>query len=175
VLLISRKADRYIKAFLLVTGASIAAELAIDIPFPGLPPVDNEILTTIIFGLIAAGAFVNYLRIRSGFLHHGHLEREERRRAEVENASLTTAIAQAAEAIVIAGHDGTIQYVNPAFTAMTGYGAEEAIGQNPRLLKSLGGHLKTGHTWSLQNRPTELNQNKSIYNPPVVVLANTFS
>jgi len=136
VLLISRKADRYIKAFLLVTGASIAAELAIDIPFPGLPPVDNEILTTIIFGLIAAGAFVNYLRIRSGFLHHGHLEREERRRAEVENASLTTAIAQAAEAIVIAGHDGTIQYVNPAFTTMTGYSACEAIGQNPRILKS---------------------------------------
>jgi hypothetical protein len=26
----------------------------------------------------------------------------------------------------------------------------------------LGGHLKTGHTWSLQNRPTERTQNKSI-------------
>src|SRR5580704_3978217 len=28
---------------------------------------------------------------------------------------------------------------------------------------TLGGHLKTGHTWTLQNRPTERNQNKSIY------------
>src|ERR1700674_1513507 len=29
----------------------------------------------------------------------------------------------------------------------------------------LGGHLKTGHTWPLQNRPTKLSQDKSIYNP----------
>jgi integrase/recombinase XerD len=27
----------------------------------------------------------------------------------------------------------------------------------------LGGHLKTGHRWTLQNRPMERNQNKSIY------------
>ena len=40
---------------------------------------------------------------------------------------------------------------------------------------SLGGHLKTGHTWPLQNRPTKLSQNKSIYNPPMVVVANIFS
>jgi len=28
---------------------------------------------------------------------------------------------------------------------------------------ALGGHLKTGHRWTLQNRPTERNQDKSIY------------
>jgi hypothetical protein len=39
----------------------------------------------------------------------------------------------------------------------------------------LGGHLKTGHTWTLQNRPTERNQNKSIYTLREVVLANIFS
>ena len=39
----------------------------------------------------------------------------------------------------------------------------------------LGGHLKTGHTWSLQNRPTELTQNKSIYTPPMSISANLFS
>jgi hypothetical protein len=33
---------------------------------------------------------------------------------------------------------------------------------------ALGGHLKTGHTWTLQNRPTERNQNNSIYTPPDV-------
>jgi hypothetical protein len=38
----------------------------------------------------------------------------------------------------------------------------------------LGGHLKTGHTWSLQNRPTERTQNKSIYNLPMGVPANFF-
>ena len=31
------------------------------------------------------------------------------------------------------------------------------------VLACLGGRLKTGHTWTLQNRPTERNQNKSIY------------
>jgi len=35
--------------------------------------------------------------------------------------------------------------------------------------KALGGHLKTGHTWSLQNRPTERTQNKSSYNSTTIV------
>ena len=39
----------------------------------------------------------------------------------------------------------------------------------------LGGHLKTGHTWSLQNRPTERTQNKSIYTLAVTISANIFS
>jgi len=39
---------------------------------------------------------------------------------------------------------------------------------------SLGGHLKTGHTWTPENRPTELDQDKSIYNPPMDVSANIF-
>ena len=42
-------------------------------------------------------------------------------------------------------------------------------------LKILGGHLKTGHTWSLQNRPTERTQNKSIYTLAVSISANLFS
>jgi hypothetical protein len=41
-------------------------------------------------------------------------------------------------------------------------------------LTPLGVHLKTGHTWPLQNRPTELNQDKSIYNPPTAISANIF-
>jgi hypothetical protein len=42
-------------------------------------------------------------------------------------------------------------------------------------VEALGGHLKTGHWWPLQNRPTKLSQNKSIYNPPMAVSANLFS
>lgn len=41
-----------------------------------------------------------------------------------------------AEAIVITELDGTIAQVNPAFTRITGYPAEEVVGRNPRLLKS---------------------------------------
>jgi diguanylate cyclase (GGDEF)-like protein/PAS domain S-box-containing protein len=40
------------------------------------------------------------------------------------------------EAIAITDARGTIVAVNEAFTRITGYPAEEAIGQNPRLLKS---------------------------------------
>jgi len=46
------------------------------------------------------------------------------------------AMEMAADAIVITDRNGTIQWVNPAFTAVTGYTREEAIGQNPRILKS---------------------------------------
>lgn len=40
------------------------------------------------------------------------------------------------EGIVITDADGVIQFVNEAFTQISGYSAEEAIGQTPRILKS---------------------------------------
>ncbi len=55
---------------------------------------------------------------------------------EKELIRLQTAIEQTAESIVITDSDGTTQYVNPAFEKTTGYTREEAIGQNPRILKS---------------------------------------
>ncbi len=60
----------------------------------------------------------------------------ERKRAEFENLRLATAIEQSGESVVITDIEGQIEYVNPAFTRMTGYSAEEALGQNPRILKS---------------------------------------
>jgi len=46
------------------------------------------------------------------------------------------ALDAAADAIMITDRAGVIQWVNPAFTQLTGYEAVEAIGQTPRLLKS---------------------------------------
>jgi two-component system, cell cycle sensor histidine kinase and response regulator CckA len=60
----------------------------------------------------------------------------ERKKAEAERARLVTAIEQSAEAVVITNLAGDIEYVNPAFTRITGYGREEVLGENPRLLKS---------------------------------------
>ncbi|HEV2424390.1 MAG TPA: PAS domain S-box protein, partial [Terriglobia bacterium] len=60
----------------------------------------------------------------------------ERIRAEAENMRLAAAIQQSVEAIIITDAAGTIQFVNPAFSQITGYSAGEALGQNPRILKS---------------------------------------
>ncbi len=46
------------------------------------------------------------------------------------------AMEQSPASIVITDREGTIQYVNPAFTRVTGYTFDEALGQNPRILKS---------------------------------------
>ncbi len=60
----------------------------------------------------------------------------ERKHTEEENLRLITAIEQSAEGVVITDTHGNIQYVNPAFTRITGYSREEALGKNPRILKS---------------------------------------
>jgi diguanylate cyclase (GGDEF)-like protein/PAS domain S-box-containing protein len=54
----------------------------------------------------------------------------------ISRAALAEAVEQAADAIVITDSDGCIEYVNPAFTRMTGYSSQEALGLNPRVLKS---------------------------------------
>ncbi len=60
----------------------------------------------------------------------------ERKKTEEDLIRLMTAIEQAAEAVVIANINATIQYVNPAFTRITGYTKEEVIGKSPLILKS---------------------------------------
>lgn len=47
-----------------------------------------------------------------------------------------TAIEESWEAVLMTDVQGNIRYVNPAFTHMTGYSREEALGRNPRILKS---------------------------------------
>ena len=61
---------------------------------------------------------------------------ETLRQSEQQLRVQSTALDAAANAIVITDHNGLIQSVNPAFTALTGYTAQEVAGQNPRLLKS---------------------------------------
>ncbi len=61
---------------------------------------------------------------------------DQRREAETRIRTLSRAVEQTPVAIVITDADGNIEYVNPAFTRVTGYTFAEVIGQNPRILKS---------------------------------------
>ena len=70
---------------------------------------------------------------------------------------LAAAINQTSEGVIVVDLNGLIQYVNPAFTQMTGYTAEEVLGKNPRILKSgkqdaafyrnLWSTIVAGNTW----------------------------
>jgi diguanylate cyclase (GGDEF)-like protein/PAS domain S-box-containing protein len=40
------------------------------------------------------------------------------------------------EGVLIVGADGAIEYVNPAFSRLTGYTADEVVGRNPNILQS---------------------------------------
>ena len=81
----------------------------------------------------------------------------ERKRAEEQVQVQFSALTAAANAIVITDGEGKIEWVNPAFTKLTGYSAEEAIGGNPRVLKSgrhspgfyanLWATIITGNVW----------------------------
>ena len=72
--------------------------------------------------------------IFGGFLFY--LRQRERRTSESKLRMLFTAINQSPASVVITDLDARIQYVNPKFTEVTGYTSSEAIGQNPRILKS---------------------------------------
>ena len=60
----------------------------------------------------------------------------ERKQAEAERERLSAAIEQAAEVVVVTDEHGTILYANPAFEKTSGYSLQEAVGRNPRILKS---------------------------------------
>jgi PAS domain S-box-containing protein len=82
----------------------------------------------------------------------------DERRAHAERSRLAAAVEQTSDLVVITDLDGTIEYVNPAFERVSGFSRAQAIGQNPRILKSgrqsagfyrvLWRRLAAGKTWS---------------------------
>ncbi|NQU59096.1 MAG: PAS domain S-box protein, partial [Rhodospirillales bacterium] len=95
----------------------------------------------------------------------------ERIESEAQLRKLSLAVEQNPVSIVITDNNGKIEYVNPAFTGVSGYTFEEAIGNNPRMLNS-GEHSKefyenlwktitSGKTWSGEMR--NKNKNGEIY------------
>jgi len=78
--------------------------------------------------------------------------------AEESLRKLSLAVEQSPASIVITNLDASIEYVNDSFVRNTGYSREEALGKNPRILKSgktpaatyrsLWQALKAGQPWT---------------------------
>jgi len=60
----------------------------------------------------------------------------ERERREAQVYKLSNALTCAGSSIIITNRAGVIEYVNPAFTKITGYSTEEAMGKTPIMLNS---------------------------------------
>ena len=60
----------------------------------------------------------------------------QRQKAEDTLRKLWRAVEQSADLVMITDRTGVIEYVNPAFEALTCYSAGELLGQTPRILKS---------------------------------------
>jgi PAS domain S-box-containing protein len=82
----------------------------------------------------------------------------EGRLAQEQARKLSRATENSPVSVVITAKDGSIEYVNPTFCKVTGYSKEEAIGNNPRVLKSgnlsesfykdLWDTINAGRTWN---------------------------
>lgn len=75
------------------------------------------------------------------YLHSIVHDITQKKIAEAELQKRSEAIEQSQVSIVITNLEGNIEYVNPAFTQITGYTNDEVLGKNPRLLQS-GDHDK---------------------------------
>jgi two-component system, cell cycle sensor histidine kinase and response regulator CckA len=60
----------------------------------------------------------------------------ERRRSEESVLKLSRVVEQTADSVLITNAEGIIEYVNPAFEAMTGYRSKDILGKTPRILNS---------------------------------------
>ncbi|MDP2196627.1 MAG: ATP-binding protein, partial [Rhodocyclaceae bacterium] len=78
----------------------------------------------------------------AGALLYGLWHRQQLQTARASQATslalrkLAQAVEQSPESIVITGLDATIEYINAAFTRVSGYAAGELLGRNPRMLQS---------------------------------------
>ena len=80
-----------------------------------------------------------------------------RKVAEQQLRMLSRAVDQSPVSIIITDTQGAIEFVNPHFTTLSGYTAEEVLGKNPRILKSkltdsyifeeLWATIKAGQSW----------------------------
>ncbi|MBC7950717.1 MAG: EAL domain-containing protein [Rhodospirillaceae bacterium] len=78
----------------------------------------------------------SFYRLPSGEVVHIYDDVTDRKRAEAGLQMAAAVFQHTGEGIVVTDELGRIQRINPAFSAITGYAAEEVVGRSPALLKS---------------------------------------
>lgn len=120
----------------------------------GVVAEDGKLLAIISMADILASIEQEYLSELRAVLR----ERDEALLRSRESLQLADKVFESTmEGILITNPDGVIQSVNPAFSRITGYSREEAVGQTPALLKSgrqdddfyrrMWGQLKSQGMW----------------------------
>ena len=122
-------------AFLAMVGA-LVFQIAKQSFFPAISMWESHLVTVLFFTLSAFFVSIVLSRREAACRSVLSHETEIRQKVEQQLHLKATALAAAANAIVITDREGKIVWVNPAFTRLTGYSAEEALGDKPRILKS---------------------------------------
>jgi diguanylate cyclase (GGDEF)-like protein/PAS domain S-box-containing protein len=115
---------KYLKAFI----DEIETRPGISLPLNGIRKNGREIPIEIALSpvKIPSGViFTNIIR-----------DLTTRKEAEEQLRLQSIALESAANGILITDRNGNIQWINPAFTKMTGYSVEDVRGKNPKILKS---------------------------------------
>lgn len=101
-------------------------------PYAQVTLVDAGIMTILIFPVLYFFSFRPLIRQ----MEKSWKEIAERKEIERNLRIRTTAMETAANGIVITDRLGNIQWINPAFVQISGYAADELMGQNMKLFRS---------------------------------------
>ncbi len=125
--------DSKTRLLVLTAGSIFATETLVMLILSYLPSLSTPVEAFIHALLLGAMLFIVLYTYYFPALN----ERHERLEASGHEQRLTEIIfRESNEGIVITDRDNRILRVNPAFTRITGYTAEEAVGKNPKLLSS---------------------------------------
>ncbi|MCJ7436046.1 MAG: diguanylate cyclase, partial [Anaerolineales bacterium] len=115
----------------------------------GLPAGHAEVIRELVVPILRQGRVVSILGVGNkptdyedkdielvGYIADVIWEIVRRKRAEEKLQQLSLAVEQSPASVVITDTTGSIEYVNPKFTQVTGYTSEDALGKNPRMLKT---------------------------------------
>ena len=96
-------------------------------------PKDHLAILTLWFGIAGTMVITAFIAF---FIQRNYTITRRVEAATAELKKVSEAVEHSPVSVVITAKDGTIEYVNPTFCNVTGYSADEAVGQNPSVLKS---------------------------------------